>query len=97
MWLFRRPKQSRKRARLGRIANPSCRKCSFVPRLELLEDPFPRHGVPMGEVTRILFESHRLGRTAVLVVRRRLLKNLRKPRSRQVGLSSAVQAQERQA
>jgi hypothetical protein len=41
MWLislFRSPIQSRKRARVGRIANPSCRKCSFVPRLEILED-----------------------------------------------------------
>ena len=41
MWfssLFRRPKQSRKRARGGRIGNLSYRKWSFVPRLEILED-----------------------------------------------------------
>src|SRR5215831_16609875 len=40
MWfvsLFGRPKQSRKRARVGR-ANPSFRKSSFVPCLEILED-----------------------------------------------------------
>src|SRR5205807_5654933 len=41
MWfisLFRRPKQSRKRARVGRVASPAYRRRSFVPRLESLED-----------------------------------------------------------
>ena len=41
MWfisLFCRSKQSRTRARVGRIASPAYRRSSFVPRLEVLED-----------------------------------------------------------